>query len=378
MLGEWSRPTPGKTNTDSDSKPAAIVVTDITLNKTTLTKYIGGAAVTLTATVAPADATDKTLSWSSDNAAVATVNNGEVTITGKGSATITATANDGSDVKATCTINVYNPVLPGKISVSSTKKVYFSMGNLRATYDGTEWDWTFAINQWNYSGSMDGNCKITDTDPFVADYTGSSTTVDLFGWSTAATTYGIRKSETSSIYSGEFVDWGNTMGTGWRTLTSAEWEWILGPTSSANPGTNCRASGSTVNGSANARYAFAHINGGGDGIIVFPDGVTIASDEVISWGNIDAPISSISNYTQCSKAQWAALEAKGCVFLPAAGYRLGTSIIGGGGYVRYWSCSPNGAENAYSVKYTSGNLEPQNSVDRYYGCSVRLVKDVVE
>ena len=52
-------------------------VESVTLNKTELTLEIGGEE-TLTATVAPDDATDKAVAWTSDNTAVATVENGKV------------------------------------------------------------------------------------------------------------------------------------------------------------------------------------------------------------------------------------------------------------------------------------------------------------
>ncbi len=85
----------------------AVKVTSITLDPTTLTKTVGADAVTLKATVAPDDATDKTLTWTSDKETVATVDaDGKVSFVGVGTATITATANDGSDVKATCAVTV--------------------------------------------------------------------------------------------------------------------------------------------------------------------------------------------------------------------------------------------------------------------------------
>lgn len=144
ILGEWSRPVP--------VKPAgAVAVTSITLSKTLLTMNVGDAAVTLTATVAPDNATDKTITWSSNKESVAKVADGVVTIVGAGIAIITATANDGSGFKATCNVNVV-PVgaLAGRFSVSDTKKVWFSKGNLQATYNGTAWTWAFATNQWPY------------------------------------------------------------------------------------------------------------------------------------------------------------------------------------------------------------------------------------
>jgi len=78
------------------TRPVSGVVLD-QLTKT-LTIPVGvayGDAFTLTATVQPADATDKNVSWSTSNSVVATVANGVVTARGVGTATITVTTEDG-------------------------------------------------------------------------------------------------------------------------------------------------------------------------------------------------------------------------------------------------------------------------------------------
>ena len=90
----------------ADETEKTVAVTGITLNKTELTLTAGGKE-TLTATVKPDDATDKTVTWASDKTGIATVSaGGEVTAVAKGSTTITATAGGKS---ATCTVTV-NPV----------------------------------------------------------------------------------------------------------------------------------------------------------------------------------------------------------------------------------------------------------------------------
>ena len=81
---------------------AATPVTSVTLDKTTASLKTGE-TVTLTATVKPDDATDKTVIWSTSDASVATVNDGVVTAKKVGTATITAKAGDKS---ATCAITV--------------------------------------------------------------------------------------------------------------------------------------------------------------------------------------------------------------------------------------------------------------------------------
>lgn len=82
-----------------------VKVTGVTLNKTTLSLQVGKTA-TLTATVSPANAVDKKVTWKSDNEKVAVVdkNNGKVTAKAKGTANITATAANG--VSATCKVTV--------------------------------------------------------------------------------------------------------------------------------------------------------------------------------------------------------------------------------------------------------------------------------
>ena len=82
-----------------------ILVTKITLDSTSETLTVGD-DTTLTATVTPDDAFDTSVQWSTNNANVATVTDGTVTALAAGTAEITATAKDGSGVKATCRITV--------------------------------------------------------------------------------------------------------------------------------------------------------------------------------------------------------------------------------------------------------------------------------
>lgn len=80
-------------------------VTSITLDKSELFLYTGNSE-TLTATIEPDNATNKNVTWSSDNEAVATVDNGKVTAVKEGTATITVTAQDGSGVSTSCSVTV--------------------------------------------------------------------------------------------------------------------------------------------------------------------------------------------------------------------------------------------------------------------------------
>lgn len=87
-----------------------VLVTGVTLNKTSLSLTEGEAGDTLNAVIEPANATNKTVTWSSSDVTVATVVNGVVTPVGVGTATITATTTDGS-YTASSTVTVSAPVV---------------------------------------------------------------------------------------------------------------------------------------------------------------------------------------------------------------------------------------------------------------------------
>jgi hypothetical protein len=114
-----------------------VAATGVTLNTNTLSLTIGGSE-TLTATVAPGNATDKIVTWSSDNTAVATVDgSGKVTAVAPGTATITVTTADGG-FSATCAVTVYgvkgvwkSGKLTANVAVSDPAKTLL----LAAVYD---------------------------------------------------------------------------------------------------------------------------------------------------------------------------------------------------------------------------------------------------
>ena len=83
-------------------EPTTVPVASVSLSQGSVSLEPGG-TVNLTATVAPDNATDKNVTWSTSNQAVATVSNGAVTAVGEGSATITATAGGKS---GTCSVSV--------------------------------------------------------------------------------------------------------------------------------------------------------------------------------------------------------------------------------------------------------------------------------
>ena len=96
------------------------LVSKITLDKTEA-DVIEGKTLQLTATVEPTDADNTKLTWASSDEAVATVDeNGLVTAVSKGTATITASATDGSGVKAECAVRVLRLIT--EITLNPTEK----------------------------------------------------------------------------------------------------------------------------------------------------------------------------------------------------------------------------------------------------------------
>ena len=90
---------------DEPKEPATVSVAGVALNKSSVNLNEGGSE-SLTATVSPSNATNKSVSWKSSDTGVATVDaNGKVTAVKAGSATITVTTSDGSKT-ATCSVTV--------------------------------------------------------------------------------------------------------------------------------------------------------------------------------------------------------------------------------------------------------------------------------
>lgn len=274
---------------------------------------------------------------------------------------------------------------------SSGKQVYFSQGNLKYS-NGI---WSFQTNQYDRCFTENGNT--------TASYSAAGT-FDLFGWGTsgisgytpmatnyfaycteyAASKYNPYGSQTTHLYDGgtdaNKADWGynaisnggNAINSGWRTPKNYsnegidnEWYYIL----------NSRATGNRINNTENARYTLAIINTDGTqdrGMILFPDNYTAGSPNGVTWGAINGA----SNWgTKCTTTGWLALEAAGCVFLPAAGYRSNTDIFHNSAYGKYWSSSYNDNSNAYYLNFLYNYSPSIPSGNKSFGYSVRLVRD---
>lgn len=258
----------------------------------------------------------------------------------------------------------------------SSGKVRFSKGNLLYS-NGT---WSFHTNQYDRCFTANGDVS--------ASYT-SSGTFDLFGWGTSGHNFGSGygsaylpwDTSTTKTYgptekndlTGDYAngDWGikndislDAAGT-WRTPTRYEWYYLF----------KTRLA-STINGINNARYTEAKINTDGTeikGVIIFPDNYNLGTPEGVTWGTING---ASAWGTTCTTAGWISLEAAGCVFLPASGYRSGTTVTVSSNRGGYWSSSAFNNDNAYRLFFYSDYCLPNVEVVRDRGCSVRLVRNV--
>ena len=248
----------------------------------------------------------------------------------------------------------------GVFSVGEGKTVTFSKGNLQYTQSTNQW--SFAENQWEYIGTdnVTGGSVTSDEYGDYKNGTALADKVDLFGWGTGDAP---TKSSTSYSDYSTFVDWGtNKIGSDapntWRTLTKDEWKYLRYTRTNAND-----------------LVGVAQVNGV-NGLIFLPDtwvcpeGITFKSGFHSEWG-----VDYYAAYQTFAAAEWSKLEAAGAVFLPASGGRAGSSVteMQNNGY--YWSATEFTSDYAYYLNFLSGGADMNNNY-RYYGLSVRLVKDL--
>lgn len=134
----------------SIDKSEVISVTGVKLDKPSLTLQETGSD-TPTVTVEPDNATNKNVNWESSDTSIATVDaSGKVTAISAGSATITATAADGSEVSASCSVTVAHGNM-----VHTPKK------DAACTADGNEEYWT-CETCGKYFSDANGNTEIAE------------------------------------------------------------------------------------------------------------------------------------------------------------------------------------------------------------------------
>lgn len=98
-----------------------VSITQIAISPSSV-KLAVGETINLEAQITPVDATNKNVKWSSTNSSVVTVgSNGQLTAKGIGTATIIASSQDGTNLSATCSVEVFEPtILISSITINPT------------------------------------------------------------------------------------------------------------------------------------------------------------------------------------------------------------------------------------------------------------------
>lgn len=255
---------------------------------------------------------------------------------------------------STFTFDVYNALF-GVFSVSPTKKVRFSKGNLY--YENER----FSFEDRQYDGRTWSCVWPASKDGLRSSYYMQG--VGLFFWSAnadvaVAETYDDKNAKVDDVFFANSV-----MGPNWTTLSGEEWRYLV---------------------SGSGRSGKAGLGSVGDvhGLIILPDNFadpyTNNGNQAFTeiWGgNISDNVWTIVNYAVGS--DWDAMEAAGAVFLPAMTLRteknefpwsdMQVDINNKGGY--YWS-----SEATNYMNFSKGNYTIKNDASaRKYGLSVRLV-----
>lgn len=236
-------------------------------------------------------------------------------------AAISCKKNSSDPKPVTPTIVAPTGAINGIYSLSDTLKVYFSQGNLQ--YQNSTHTWKFAENQYD----------------FIGDANSSSNNIqwkDLFLW-------------------------GHTVDTldSWRRLSKDEWEYVF----------------ERRNTNSGILFAKANVNNI-NGIILFPDDWNADYYDVnetnLGYAYYDSNV--------IDSTDWKTkLEAKGAVFLPAAGCMSSGEVHSSGGIGYYWSSTyyndpiyPN-SKFAYFVMFETGYISPVQHALTQLRCALRLV-----
>lgn len=272
----------------------------------------------------------------------------------------------GEEISFTTLHEWQNGILPGLFSVSKTKKVNFSQGNLQ--YKASTDTWRFAGSQHEIVGVSNANIS--------SSYNGW---IDLFGWGTSGWDNGnvfyhpYDSDNTNGAWygpsggynlSGSYInsDWGvyNAISNGgnnsgmWRTLAKFEWNYLLFERNTAY----------------GIRFAKAYIDGVA-GIILLPDDWNPGYYSLYNTNSVNQHYYS----NNISATEWNTLESLGAVFLPASSYRKGNIIENWEplkGY--YWTSSYVDNTKAKYIEFNDSQFFIGDRV-RYEGFSVRLIRD---
>ena len=283
-------------------------VTSISLGTTSLSLAIGAEATLSVTSVLPDNANDKTYSWSSSDSSIASVDNsGKVTARANGNATIKATANDGSGVFASCSVEIDRIYVPQAVDMGTVvngkniKWASFNIGASSPEEYGLYYAWGETEPKSNYIWDTYKWCNVLYNT--LTKYNTNSS-------------YGNVDNKTVLESSDDVAS--VKLGGKWRMPTDAEWTELQ---------TKCTWTWTT--------------NYNGTGV----------KGRIVTATNGNS------------------------IFLPAAGYRGNTIPVNAGSYGYYWSSSLDTGNPNYVwyVNFSSGYVLRDHDLYRYYGYSVRPV-----
>ena len=307
------------------------------------------------------------------------------------SETITIPALGNNDLYQSVSINNPAPTVDYLFSVSASKTVVFSPGNLQ--YNPATSAWRFAEHQYDmctpvtglsYMISEDGytytSVSATEyyaaiqagglddfyttydaTSQYISSYNGW---IDLFGWGRwgSGNPYDISESLTYS-WNGDFS--GTLAGhNDWYTLSgtnSGEWNYLLKE----------RTDAASKRGYATVEGIY--------GIIILPDVFTDPNTNNGSGAFVPSATEGWDANVYTGN-DWVAMESAGAVFLPASGHRFEEEVRGVMDAGFYWSLtddSKGGDPSAYCLHFEDDMCSNKDGLEHYMGCSVRLVRTVV-
>ena len=366
-----------------------ISVESVSLDKSEYTFHNLGETLTLNAVVSPSNATDKGIEWSSDNEAVASVDNGKVTGLSNGTAVITVTTDDGAK-SASCVVTVSQYVTSISLDKTSMSLEAGQTGTITATVgpDSAQdksiiWsssdesvatvdaegvvsalsEGTAFINATAKDGSgVAAQCKVSVYRFVVPEV------VDL-GLSVKWASFNLGAS--SPVKSGMFFAWG-------EVSSKEQYDWLTYKWCYGNYSTltkyNTRAPSGIVDGKTvldSEDDAATSKLGGKFRTPTKEEFSELVNQENCTWAWTE--MEGVKGYKVTSKIEG---YAGNWIFLPATGYFDGSSIVREGASGYYWSSSVNPEQSRYAYRLEIGSSDYYwyNS-DRCVGLQIRPVVD---
>ncbi|MDR1226211.1 MAG: Ig-like domain-containing protein [Prevotellaceae bacterium] len=358
---------------------SSIAVTAVSLNQTATTLEVGATAQ-LTATVAPANATNPNVSWSSDAESVATVVDGLVTAVAPGMANIIVTTADGNFVD-TCTVTVFVNSVTGvslnqtatTLEVDSTAQLTATVAPANATNPNVSW----SSDAEGVATVVDGlvtavapgtaNIIVTTADGSFVDtctVTVCNLVVDGLCWADANVDDPLvfaAKPDTA----GKFYQW-NLPEKAWPATGDPD-NWTVTSISgdAAWASTPCPPDWRLP---TKEEYEALDAEGG-----------ELSDNKGGTWANANAGRGNAAagrfygkNHATCSLPN----SMAGCIFLPAQGHRIPAdgTLTNPDSSGDYWSSTQNDNDNAAYQHFASGNSSISNFINKATGLAVRCVR----